>query len=48
MKLSELKTSGHPLTLLCSFLYFDVSFMIWVMLGGARRLYFSGFRVIFF
>lgn len=34
MKLSELKTSGHPLTLLCSFLYFDVSFMIWVMLGA--------------
>ncbi|KJJ40397.1 major facilitator transporter [Bacillus subtilis] len=34
MKLSELKTSGHPLTLFCSFLYFDVSFMIWVMLGA--------------
>ena len=29
-----IKTSGHPLTLLCSFLYFDVSFMIWVMLGA--------------
>jgi NNP family nitrate/nitrite transporter-like MFS transporter len=25
--------SGHPLTLLMSFLYFDVSFMVWVLLG---------------
>lgn len=34
MKLSELKESGHPKTLLSSFLYFDVSFMIWVLLGA--------------
>lgn len=34
MKLSELKTSGHPKTLFSSFLYFDVSFMIWVILGA--------------
>ncbi|WP_461610258.1 nitrate/nitrite transporter [Cytobacillus kochii] len=34
MKLSELKTSGHPKTLLSSFLYFDISFMIWVLLGA--------------
>ncbi|RSK56649.1 MFS transporter [Bacillus canaveralius] len=34
MKLSELKTSGHPKTLISSFLYFDVSFMIWVLLGA--------------
>jgi len=34
MKLSELKTSGHPPTLFSAFLYFDVSFMIWVMLGA--------------
>ncbi|MFX0561962.1 nitrate/nitrite transporter [Bacillus pumilus] len=34
MKLSELKSSGHPKTLLSSFLYFDVSFMIWVLLGA--------------
>ena len=25
--------SGHPATLLCAFLYFDVSFMIWILLG---------------
>lgn len=34
MKLSELKSSGHPKTMLSSFLYFDVSFMIWVLLGA--------------
>ncbi|WP_121611043.1 MFS transporter [Mesobacillus foraminis] len=34
MKIAELRTSGHPKTLLSSFLYFDVSFMIWVMLGA--------------
>jgi MFS transporter, NNP family, nitrate/nitrite transporter len=34
MKLSELKSSGHPKTLFSSFLYFDISFMIWVMLGA--------------
>lgn len=33
MKLSELK-NGHPKTLFSSFLYFDVSFMIWVILGA--------------
>ncbi len=25
--------AGHPPTLLAAFLYFDVSFMVWVMLG---------------
>ncbi|WP_445488585.1 nitrate/nitrite transporter [Niallia sp. 03133] len=34
MKLSELRKTGHPKTLLSSFLYFDISFMIWVMLGA--------------
>jgi NNP family nitrate/nitrite transporter-like MFS transporter len=33
MKLSELKNSGHLPTLIASFLYFDVSFMIWTILG---------------
>src|SRR4051794_33325989 len=33
MKLSELKNSGHWPTLLTAFLYFDVSFMIWTLLG---------------
>ena len=34
MKLSALKTSGHWPTLLTSFLYFDVSFMVWTILGA--------------
>ncbi len=34
MKLSELKKSGHAPSLFSSFLYFDISFMIWVLLGA--------------
>ncbi len=34
MKLSEFKKSGHTPSLLASFLYFDISFMIWVLLGA--------------
>ncbi|MDN3016058.1 NarK/NasA family nitrate transporter [Paenibacillus sp. BSR1-1] len=34
MKLTDLKQSGHAPSLLASFLYFDVSFMIWVILGA--------------
>lgn len=31
--LSSFRKAGHPPTLLSAFLYFDVSFMIWVILG---------------
>ncbi|GAA3318589.1 hypothetical protein GCM10020331_022000 [Ectobacillus funiculus] len=35
MKLADLKKSGHTPSLIASFfLYFDVSFMIWVILGA--------------
>ncbi|MDF9761492.1 NNP family nitrate/nitrite transporter-like MFS transporter [Peribacillus simplex] len=34
MNISELKKSGHAPSLLASFLYFDISFMIWVLLGA--------------
>lgn len=33
MKLSDLKKSGHWPTLLTAFLYFDLSFMVWTILG---------------
>jgi NNP family nitrate/nitrite transporter-like MFS transporter len=33
MKISDLKSSGHWPTLLTSFLYFDVAFMVWTVLG---------------
>ena len=34
MKFSDFKKSGHWPTLLTAFLYFDVSFMVWTMLGA--------------
>ncbi len=33
MNLKAFKQAGHWPTLLAAFLYFDVSFMVWVMLG---------------
>jgi len=33
MKITDLKKSGHWPTLLTAFLYFDVSFMVWTILG---------------
>ncbi len=33
MNVKEFKAAGHWPTLLAAFLYFDVSFMVWVMLG---------------
>ncbi|RYL92102.1 NarK/NasA family nitrate transporter [Sporolactobacillus sp. THM7-4] len=34
MRLKDLKNEGHLPSLIASFLYFDVSFMIWVILGA--------------
>ena len=34
MHLRDLKTSGHAPSLLCAFLHFDISFMVWVILGA--------------
>jgi len=33
MAFSDFRKAGHPPTLLSSFLYFDISFMVWVILG---------------
>src|SRR5215218_5843506 len=33
MNLREFRRAGHFPSLICAFLYFDVSFMIWVLLG---------------
>ena len=33
MNLRDFRRSGHFPSLLCAFLYFDISFMIWVLLG---------------
>jgi NNP family nitrate/nitrite transporter-like MFS transporter len=34
MRLKEFARSGNPATLLAAFLYFDVSFMVWVLVGA--------------
>ena len=34
MKLADLKSSGHAPSLLSAFLHFDISFMVWVILGA--------------
>lgn len=34
MHLRDFARSGHTPTLFCAFLYFDVSFMVWVLLGS--------------
>jgi NNP family nitrate/nitrite transporter-like MFS transporter len=34
MHLRDFLKAGHPPTLFCAFLYFDVSFMVWVLLGA--------------
>jgi len=34
MHLREFLKAGHPPTLFCAFLYFDISFMVWVLLGA--------------
>src|SRR5437763_12114202 len=34
MKLSDFRKAGHWPSLLSAFLYFDFSFMVWVMLGA--------------
>jgi len=34
MNLREFRRAGHPPTLICAFLYFDVSFMIWLLPGA--------------
>ncbi len=34
MKISDLKQSGHAPTLFSAFLHFDISFMVWVILGA--------------
>ncbi|MCI0376160.1 MAG: NarK/NasA family nitrate transporter [Gemmataceae bacterium] len=34
MNLRDFSKAGHTPTLLCAFLYFDMSFMVWVLLGA--------------
>jgi NNP family nitrate/nitrite transporter-like MFS transporter len=34
MNIREFRQAGHWPTLLCAFLYFDISFMVWVLIGA--------------
>ena len=34
MNLRDFRRAGHFPTLVCAFLYFDVSFMVWVLVGS--------------
>ena len=34
MNLRDFRRAGHMPTLFCAFLYFDISFMVWVILGA--------------
>ena len=34
MRLREFTRAGHWPTLACAFLYFDLSFMLWMLLGA--------------
>jgi NNP family nitrate/nitrite transporter-like MFS transporter len=34
MRLRDFLKAGHTPTLICAFLYFDISFMVWVLLGA--------------
>src|SRR6476619_448960 len=34
MQLRAFLKAGHTPTLFCAFLYFDISFMVWVLLGA--------------
>lgn len=37
MTFSHFRKQGHFPTLIASFLYFDISFMVWVILGPLDR-----------
>ena len=37
MNLKDFRRAGHTPTLLCAFLYFDVSFMVWVLIGAVAN-----------
>jgi NNP family nitrate/nitrite transporter-like MFS transporter len=45
MKLSDFRRTGHLPTLFCSFLYFDISFMVWVLLGALANSIIPEFKL---
>src|SRR3972149_99993 len=45
MMLTDLRMNGHWPTLLSAFVYFDVSFMIWVLIGALGVFIAQDFRL---
>jgi NNP family nitrate/nitrite transporter-like MFS transporter len=45
MNLREFRRAGHFPTLLCAFLYFDVSFMVWMLLGALAPFLVADFNL---
>jgi NNP family nitrate/nitrite transporter-like MFS transporter len=45
MNLRDFRRAGHWPTLLCAFFYFDISFMIWVLLGALGNSVVADFRL---
>jgi MFS transporter, NNP family, nitrate/nitrite transporter len=45
MNLRDFRRIGHWPTLLCAFLYFDVSFMVWVLIGALANSIVPDFRL---
>lgn len=45
MHLRGFLKAGHPATLFCAFLYFDVSFMVWVLLGALANAIVPDFKL---
>src|SRR5690242_1221819 len=45
MHLRDFLKAGHPPTLLSAFLYFDVSFMVWVLVGALANSIAADFRL---
>ena len=45
MSLRDFRKAGHTPTLFCAFLYFDISFMVWMLLGALAPFLVEQFRL---
>jgi NNP family nitrate/nitrite transporter-like MFS transporter len=45
MNLRDFRRAGHLPTLLCAFLYFDISFMVWMLLGALAPFIVADFEL---
>src|SRR5260370_12416553 len=45
MNLREFRKVGHWPSILCAFLYFDISFMVWVLIGALSNIIAAQFEL---